>query len=102
MARQTLHRSENLMISWQDDTTRFDVELRFPTSSARGSCEGRCPRCGEVGRLAHWELEGPDGQANTAYLACPTDGSCAGMRDRGESYQWAQAVHFVEGWVERG
>ncbi|TVQ98410.1 MAG: hypothetical protein EA398_13250 [Deltaproteobacteria bacterium] len=94
--KRTLHRSENLLIAALKDQIEF--EIRFSTSAARGTCDARCPRCGEPGEPAHWELEGPDTRGNTVWMNCARATGCPGNEDGG--FTWTQPVVF-EPWVEK-
>lgn len=96
---EVMHRSENLVIRRLDDRS-IDVEIRFASSSARGTAEGKCPRCGGAGRPTHWELEGPDTRGNTLWMACDNaDGACE--NDDTGALTWAVPVDFADGWEER-
>jgi hypothetical protein len=97
--KATIHRSENLVILRSEDSDRLELEIRFPSSFARGWCEGRCPRCGAPGRPGHWELEGPDGRGNTVYFSCNVEGQCQGSD--GVSFNWTQEVQFPDGWTDK-
>lgn len=89
---ETLHRSENLIISRAGSGNRLSVEIRFPTSSARGVVDASCPRCGRVGKPEQWEIEGPDGRTNTVWLGCPPDYECE------RETRWSRQVAF-DGWT---
>jgi len=97
--KTTIHRSENLVINRCDDTDRLELEIRFPSSFARGTCDARCPRCGAPGRAGHWELEGPDGRGNTVFFSCNADVSCDSSD--GLTFNWTQEVLFPDGWQEK-
>jgi hypothetical protein len=94
-----MHRSENLHITWDAETRRWEIEIRFPSSIARGSASGVCPRCGGGSRVEHWQLEGPDGLTNTLSLECGTDPCC--QATEGGIFRWRQTAVFRDGWSER-
>lgn len=91
---ETLHRSENLIISIPDGGTRLLVEIRFPTTSARGWVDAACPRCGNRGKPEQWEIEGPDARTNTMWLTCTPDNGCT------RETRWSRQVSFAEGWSD--
>lgn len=97
---EVMHRSENLVIRQLDDLS-IDVEIRFASSSAKGTAEGRCPRCGGAGRPTHWELEGPDTRGNTLWMACGAE-VAACEKDTAGELTWSVPVDFSGGWDERG
>ncbi|MFT4702580.1 MAG: hypothetical protein ACI81R_000265 [Bradymonadia bacterium] len=92
--RYTLHRSENLHIYRDDEDPIVQVEIRFSTSSARGIADGACPRCGNLGKPAFWEMEGPDGKQNTVWLNCPQPSECE------DEFTWSRTVTF-EDWDDQ-
>lgn len=94
---RTIHRSENLTITFAGDTKTFEVELRFPTSLTRGSCDARCPRCQTPGVPSNWEISGPDDSGNLIWLTCPNE-DCPGNADPG--YRWTQNILFPDGWID--
>lgn len=85
---ETLHRSENLIIANPDGSTQLTVEIRFPSSSVRGTVEASCPRCGKVGKPEQWEIEGPEGRTNTMWLGCRPDYHCE------RETRWSRQVAF--------
>ncbi len=93
--REALYRSENLTVLSTEDGRRLEFEIRFTSSSTRGTAVGVCPRCGKAVRPTHWEIEGPDGTGNTVWMACER-ADCDG---EGE-FRWSRAVMFGP-WVER-
>lgn len=94
--KRTLHRSENLIIALNEREVEF--EIRFSTSSSRGSSDAVCPRCGAIGEPAHWELEGPDTPGNTVWMNCRRDVECPGAAEGG--FTWTQPVQFAS-WEEK-
>lgn len=93
---ETLHRSDNLLMTREPGSTEIDVEIRFPTSLARGSAESGCPRCGKPGKPEQWEIEGPDGRLNTIWLGC----DCESTTER--DTRWSRSVTFRGGWTDIG
>ena len=91
---QTLHRSQNLIIARGEEPNELTIEIRFPTSMARGHSTSDCPRCGVPGVPEQWEIEGPDGRSNLIWLGCAA--VCSGKRDT----RWSRTVTFDDGWTE--
>jgi hypothetical protein len=85
---ETLHRSENLTISRATGETNTLVEIRFSTSTVRGSFDSACPRCGSPGHPEQWELEGPQGRTNTVWLRCTPEDGCS------RETRWSRQVKF--------
>ncbi len=92
---ETLHRSQNLIISRLNDSTEVNVEIRFSTSIAKGLFDSKCPRCGESGTPEQWEFEGPESSHNTIWLKCN-----AGCLDR--ETRWTRRAEFDDSWTEVG
>lgn len=93
--RSVVHRSENLTIQVSEDGRKLEYEIRFSSSSARGTSDALCPKCLTTGRALHWEIEGPDGQGNTVWMVCENE-DCDGG-----GFRWTRPVTFVDGWVDR-
>ncbi len=93
---QTLHRSDNLLMTRSAGASTVQVELRFPTSMSKGEFDSACPRCGLPGKPEQWEIEGPDGRSNTVWLGCTAD--CGNQRDS----RWSRSVEFTKGWMDIG
>lgn len=90
---ETLHRSENLILFRASGQTEVQVEIRFPTTSARGVFDSACPRCGSPGQPEQWEIEGPDGRTNTVWLKCDPANGCT------RETRWSRQVTF-SGWSD--
>ena len=99
--KRTLHRSENLSIALIEESAQLEFEIRFSTSSAKGGCDARCPRCQAIGKPSHWELEGPDSRGNTVWMVCPPD-DAACKQEVNEGFRWSQTVVFPDGWSDKG
>lgn len=96
--RKSIHRSENLSITYVESDQELEFEVRFPSSSAKGRCDALCPRCRNPVTPIRWEVVGPDGGGNVAWFACKET-----LNDTppcGGSVNWVRNITFQD-WVDK-
>ena len=90
---EVIYRSRNLKIAFEADSGEYAFTLRFHGETATGRVRAGCPLCHGPSAPAFWEIEGPDGDANTVWLTCTSGCAAKGTTDR-----WSREIEFSTGW----